>query len=126
MQAHGFGAAGDDDARDAGADALIGDGDGLKARGAEAVDGGAGDFDGQAGAQSGHAGDVPALLAFGLRAAEDDVVDFGDLLESRNPFQSSAQRNCGEVVGTGGGKRTFGGAAYGCAHGGDKDGFRHG
>ena len=61
--------------RAAGADAQIGLGDGFKAGSAEAVDGDAGDFDRKPGAQSGKAGDVPALLAFGLRAAEDDVVD---------------------------------------------------
>ena len=89
-QAHGFDAAGDDDAVAAGADAQIGHGDGFKAGGAEAVDGDAGNFDGKAGAQSGQAGDVPALLALWLGAAEDDVVDFG-FVERRNPVQSSAQ-----------------------------------
>ena len=47
-EAHGFDAAGDDDLRAAGADALIGKRNGLKARGAEAVDGDAGNFDRQA------------------------------------------------------------------------------
>ena len=59
----------------AGADAVIGDGDGLEAGGAEAVDGGAGNFDRKAGAEGSHARDVPALLAFGLGAAEDYVFD---------------------------------------------------
>ena len=72
-------AAGDDDAVAAGTDALIGDGDGFKTGGAEAVHGDAGNFDRQAGAQDGPAGDVPALLAFGLSAAEDDVFDFGSI-----------------------------------------------
>ena len=76
-EAHGFGSAGDDDAGGAGADAVIGERDGLETGGAEAIDGCAGNFDGKAGAKSGHARDVPTLLAFGLRAAEDDVVDGG-------------------------------------------------
>ncbi len=76
-QAHGFCAAGDDDAAGAGANAHVGLRNGFETGGAEAVDGGAGNFDGKPGAQSGHARDVEALLAFGLSAAEDHVVDFG-------------------------------------------------
>ena len=100
-EAHGFGAAGHDDARAARADALIGQRDGLQAGGAEAIDGDAGDFDGQAGAQSGPAGDVPALLAFGLRAAEDYVVDgrFSTAgTRSRAPVSAVAARSSGRMV----------------------------
>ena len=121
-QAHGFDAAGHDDAVAAGADAQIGHGNGLKAGGAEAIDGDAGNFDRQAGAQSGPAGDVPALLALRLGAAEDDVVDFG-ACRGRNLVQSSAQGNCGQIVGAGGGERAFGGAANRGANGADENGF---
>ena len=83
------------------ADALIGQRDGLKAGGAEAVDGGAGDFDGKARAQSSHTGDVPALLALGLRAAEDYVVN-GRFVEggnpSRAPLRAVAARSSGRMV----------------------------
>ena len=123
-QAHGFGAAGHDDASAAGADALIGERDGFKTGGAEAVDRGAGDLDGQARAQSGHAGDVPALLALGLRAAEDHVVD-GGFIQAWKLVQSLAHGKCSEVVGANGGKGAFGGTANGGADGGDEDGFRH-
>ncbi len=87
--------------RGAGADALIGDRDGFEARGAEAIDGGAGNFDGKAGAQSGHAGDVEALLALGLGAAEDDVVDVGFVEAgtlSKAPLNAVAARSSGRVV----------------------------
>ena len=84
-QAHGFDAAGDHDAVAAGADAEIGLGDGFEAGGAEAVDGDAGDLDGKPGAQGGQAGDVPALLALRLGAAEDHVVDFGFPAPERGP-----------------------------------------
>ena len=103
-------------------DALIGDGDGFKTGGAKAIDGCAGNFDGKAGAESSHARDVPALLAFRLRAAEDDVVDCG-FFQGRNLVQSSAQCNCGQIVGARGGERAFGGAANGRADGGDENGF---
>jgi len=69
-------------------------GDGLKAGGTEAIDGDAGDFNGEAGAQGGPASDVPALLAFGLGATEDDVVDFG-AIEGGDPVQGSGQGNSG-------------------------------
>ena len=122
-EAHGFCAAGDDDARGAGADALIGERDGFKTGGAEAIDGGARDFDGQAGAQSGHARDVQSLLAFGLSAAEDDVVD-GGFLRAREPCSKArVDRNCSKIVGARGGERAFGCAANGRANGADEDGF---
>ena len=123
-QAHGFGAAGDDDAAPPERMRMIGLRDGLKAGGAEAVDGDAGNLDGQAGAESGQAGDVPALLALGLRAAEDHVVDFGSI-QAGNLVQSPAEGECGEIVGAGGGERAFGGAANGGANGADENGFRH-
>ena len=47
-EAHGLSSAGDDDAGCAGADAVIGERDGLKTGGAEAIDGGAGNFNGKA------------------------------------------------------------------------------
>ena len=101
-EAHGFSPAGDDGADAAGADAEIGEGDGFKAGGAEAIDGDAGDFNGQAGAEGGHAGDVVALLAFGLGAAEDDVVDFRFRSRAgtrwRAPVMARAARSSGRVV----------------------------
>ncbi len=110
--------------RAAGADALIGHGDGLEARRAEAIDGGAGNLDRQAGAQSGHAGNVKTLLAFGLGAAQDDVIN-SRFVEGWNSVQGSANGGCSEVVGAGSGERAFGGAAHGSADGGDEDGFGH-
>ncbi len=124
-EAHGFGSASHDDARATRADALIGQCDGLKAGGAEAVDGGAWDLDRQARSQCCPAGDVPALLALGLRAAEDYIVD-GRLVEGGNPIESAGEGRCGKIIGAKGGERAFGGAANGGANGGDEDGFRHG
>jgi hypothetical protein len=124
-QAHGFDATGDDDAVIAGADALIGDSDGFKAGGTEAVDGSAGDFDRQARAQDGPAGDVPALLALGLGASEDDILDFG-LVKGGNPVQCCGDGECGQVVRASGGEGAFGGATNGSSNGADENGFRHG
>ena len=76
-EAHRLGAAGDDGRRCPAHDPLGAVGDGLQARGAEAVhrDGRCGDRN--AGAKARDAGDVHALLGLGHRAAEDDVVDLG-------------------------------------------------
>ncbi len=85
----------------AGANALIGHGDGLKAGGAEAVDGGAGNFDGKTGAQCGHARDVPALFALRLSATENDVLDLGFIEAgtlSKAPLNAIAARSSGRVV----------------------------
>ena len=88
--------------RGAGADALIGDGDGFETRSAKAIDGCAGNFDRKPGAKSGHARDVPALLAFRLRAAEDHVVDCGFVEGwerwSNAPLIAVAARSSGRVV----------------------------
>src|ERR1035441_368608 len=116
-QAHGFDAAGDDHAVAAGSDALIGYGNGFKTRGTEAVDGGAGNFNRQACAQDGPAGDVPSLLALGLGAAQDYVVDFG-FTQAWNPVQSPAHGECGEIVGAGGRKGALGGGGGGGGRGG--------
>ena len=125
QKAHGLDAAGHDDTVAAGADAQIGLDDGFEAGGAEAVDGDAGNFDGQLGAQGGKAGDVPALFALGLGAAEDDVVDLG-FLEAGDAVERSVDGEGREVVGAGGGEGAFGGAANGSANGADNDGFLHG
>ena len=117
-------AAGQDHTVAAGADAQIGERDGLKAGGAEPVDGNARDLNGQSGAQNRPAGDIPSLLAFGLGAAEDHVFDFG-FVQCGDFVQSAAERDCGQVVGAGGGESAFGGAANGGANGADEDGFRH-
>ena len=61
---------------DAVADLVGGEGDSVEARGAEAVDGAAGDGDGQVGPERGLAGDVAAGGAFGIGAADIDVLDF--------------------------------------------------
>jgi hypothetical protein len=60
-----------------GDDALRGQGDGLQARGAEAVDGHARDGDGAAGGQRDLARDVHAGGAFGVGAAHDHVFHLG-------------------------------------------------
>jgi hypothetical protein len=124
-QAHGLDAAGNDNAVAARADAQIGLDDGLQAGGAEAIDGDAGHFDRQTGAENGKAGDVPALLALRLSAAEDHVFDFGRV-EAGNPIQGSAHGQRGEIVGASSGESALGGAAYRGANGADDDGFRHG
>ena len=94
QQAHGLDAAGYNDAVAAGADAQIGLDDGFEAGGAEAIDGDAGNLDRQTGAQCGKAGDVPALFALWLGAAEDHVIDFR-AVKAGNPLQSSVYRSCG-------------------------------
>ena len=69
--------------------------------------------------------DIPTLLALGLSAAEDDVVDFGTV-EGGDFVQGAADGECGQVVGAGGGESAFGGTANRCANGADEYGFRHG
>ena len=56
---------------------IAGEGDGVEAGRAEAVDRAAGDGNGQVGPESGLAGDVAAGRAFGIGAAHDHVLDFG-------------------------------------------------
>ncbi len=111
--------------RCAGADAVIGERDGLETGGAKAVDGCAGNLNWKAGAESSHACDVPTLLALGLRAAEDDVVN-GGFFEGGDTGKCAGDCRCGEIVGACGRKRAFGSAAHGRANGGDEDGSRHG
>ncbi len=84
---HGFGAAGDNHFGAAAADALAGQGDGLQAAGAVAIDGHGGRFDGHAGAQRCDARHIHALLAFRHGAAQDHVFDF---LRGRAGTRSSA------------------------------------
>src|ERR1700733_841661 len=75
-EAHGFGAAGDDDLGAPGAYAFGSHGDSLQTGTAEAVDGDTGDSVGQACAQGHAARHVIAGLGFGHGAAEDYVFDF--------------------------------------------------
>ena len=110
--------------RAAGADALIGHGDGFKAGGAQPVDGGARNLHRQVCAQDGPAGDVPALLAFRLRATQDHVVDLR-FAERGNPVQGCVQRQRGKIVGPRSGERTLGSATYGRSHRAYYDSFRH-
>jgi hypothetical protein len=69
----------------AGLDAVSGEGDGLGAGRAETVDRDGGDFGGESGGERYQTGDVHSLLAFGHRAAENDVVH-DRLVEPRGPF----------------------------------------
>ena len=74
-QRHRLGAGGDHHIGFAEADARRSVGDGLHARGAEAVDGDARHGVGQAGEQHADAGDVHALLGFRHRTADDHVLN---------------------------------------------------
>ncbi len=85
----------------AAANAQVGEGYGLKPRGAEAVDGEAGNIDRQTSAQDGHARDIPAGLAFGLGAAQDDIVELR-AVEGRDPVESRGDGQRGQIVGAGG------------------------
>ena len=113
--AHGLGAASDDHVGMAAHDALGGHGDGLQARGAEAVDGHRRKLDGQAGAQGRDARDVHALLGFGHGAAEDHVVNFFGI-EVWNAVERTAYGDGGEVVGAGGMEGALAGLADGSAN----------
>jgi len=74
-----FGAAADGSFRALIDDLVRGHGDGLEPGGAEAIDGGRCDGDGQSSKHGGHASDVRTLRTVGLRAAQDNVLDFGGI-----------------------------------------------
>ncbi len=122
---HGFRAAGDNDFGGAGTDALCGEGNGLQAGRAEAVDGHRARFDGEAGAKSGDARNVHALFAFGHGAAENYVIDFFGV-QARDAGERLLDGQCGEIVGAGGPQGAFIGAADRSTDSGDDDGFGHG
>ena len=70
---------------------------GLQTGGAEAVDGHGGNFDGQACTKTRDASHVHALLGFGVRAAQDYVVDF-ILIELGNARERSFDGGGGQIV----------------------------
>ena len=74
--AHAFDAASQHQAGFTGANGAGGGADGVQARTAQAVDGGAGHFDRQTGQQRGHAGDVAVVFASLVRATHDRVIQF--------------------------------------------------
>jgi hypothetical protein len=104
--------------------ALGGEGDGLEARRAEAVDGHARGGLGEASEEAHHAGHVEALLAFGHRAPEDEIVDLLGV-ELRNLGHQGADHLTREVVGAGEGEGPLEGAAPGAAHSGCNDYVGH-
>jgi hypothetical protein len=65
------------------------------------------------------------LFAFGHGAAENHVVNFFGV-EAGNAGKGFLDGESGEIVGARGAERSFIGAAYGSANGGDNDGFWHG
>ena len=76
-EGHGFHAAAHGDVGPARHDAHGAQGDGLEARGAEAVDGGAADRLGKSSDLGGDAADIEALFGLGKGAADHDIVDHG-------------------------------------------------
>jgi hypothetical protein len=81
-------------------DLVSGDGDGLEAGGAEAIDGCAGYAGREAGEHGAGAADVVALRAIGLAASEDYVFDFGRV-ESGSFFEDVPYAMSSEIFGAG-------------------------
>ena len=97
-QAHGLGAAGDDDVGKAAHDALRRLRNRLQAGSAEAVDRAGRGAVGNAGAQGGDAGDVHSLLRLRHGAAQDDVFHFVRL-QARHAGDGFLDGKGGQVVG---------------------------
>ena len=121
---HGLCATGNDDIGSSAADALSGEGDGLQAGGAEAVDGHSCALVGQTSAQSDDAGEVHALFGFGHGTADDDVVDFVGI-ELRHAVERTTDGDGSKIVGTGGAQGSAGSPADGGTDTADDDGISH-
>jgi hypothetical protein len=123
-QGHGFGPAGNDDVGASSADSVGGEGDGLQARCAVAVDGHGRGFDGQAGAERADARYILTLLGFRHGAADDDVLDFL-LVQAGHALKRALDGESAQVVGPRGTQGAFGGLADGGTDGTYNDCFSH-
>ena len=119
---HGLDAAADGDVAGAGLDEVGGEVDGLLGAAALAVYGRGGDRVGEVGGEEHVAGDVDALLADLVDAAEDDVLDHAGL--DAGALDDLVQDHCAEVVGVDAGKDAVA-AAHGRANGLYDDYFSH-
>ena len=112
-EAHGFGAAGDDDPGQRRCGYACRPGQRPRDRTSRRrVHGYAGHLNGQAGTEGGEARHVEAGLAFKVGATEDHALDFA-LVELGNALQRAVDGDGGQVVGAGGGEGAFRGAAHG-------------
>lgn len=122
--AHAFHAACDDDIGAARDNALGCKSDRLQARRTEPVDRQGRHRRRESGVQRHDTGEIQALLPFGHRASDDDVL-YILFLHARHPVNDSLKHRSPQILRTGMGQAAFFCPAYRGADSGNNDGFSH-